>query len=105
VSTARAAELLSLHRTVPVGRYRTLLGHWFARWFRAPLPARHEPQPTVVSGQLTLTFGGHATVLARYADVAIAFDPMLGRWLGGVRRAVEPGLAPGDFSDVRLVLI
>jgi L-ascorbate metabolism protein UlaG (beta-lactamase superfamily) len=30
---------------------------------------------------------------------------MLGRWVGGVRRAVEPGLAPGDFSDTSLVLI
>jgi L-ascorbate metabolism protein UlaG (beta-lactamase superfamily) len=30
---------------------------------------------------------------------------MLGRWVGGVRRAVEPGLAPGDFDDVGLVLI
>jgi L-ascorbate metabolism protein UlaG (beta-lactamase superfamily) len=30
---------------------------------------------------------------------------MLGRWVGGVRRAVEPGLAPGDFDEVGLVLI
>ena len=56
-------------------------------------------------GTLSLTFGGHATVLARYPGLGIAFDPMLGRWVGGVRRAVEPGLAPGDFDDVGLVLI
>ncbi|HEY6038854.1 MAG TPA: MBL fold metallo-hydrolase [Kofleriaceae bacterium] len=37
--------------------------------------------------------------------LAIGFDPMLGRWVGGVRRAVEPGLAPGDFSDCGLILI
>src|SRR6202011_4192840 len=30
---------------------------------------------------------------------------MLGRWVGGVRRAVEPGLAPGDFDSVGLVLV
>ncbi len=103
--TARSAELARAHRAVDVRRYRSLVGHWVARWFRAPRPAMLEPQPAVEPGQLALTFGGHATVLARYAGLAIAFDPMLGRWIGGVHRAVEPGLAVGDFSDVGLVLI
>ncbi|MGE5185606.1 MAG: MBL fold metallo-hydrolase [Acidobacteriota bacterium] len=104
-ASARAGELIKLHREIPVSRYRTLVGHWIGRWFRPPRPARHEPQPQVGAGQLSITFGGHATVLARYHKLALAFDPMLGRWVGGVRRAVEPGLAPGDFSDVELVLI
>ena len=90
---------------MPVERYRTLVGHWIARWFRPPRPARHEPVPKAEPGQCLVTFGGHATVLARYDKLSIAFDPMLGRWLGGVRRAVDPGLAPGDFDDVGLVLI
>ena len=76
-----------------------------ARWFRPPRPAKLDPVPDIGAGELSLTFGGHATVLARYPELSIAFDPMLGRWIGGVRRAVEPGLAPGDFSDVRLILI
>jgi L-ascorbate metabolism protein UlaG (beta-lactamase superfamily) len=105
VSTARAGELATLHRRIPVARYRSLLGHWISRWFRAPRSASHRPVPPVTAGQVALTFGGHATVLARYARLAIAFDPMLGRWVGGVRRAVEPGLAPGDFSDCGLILI
>ncbi len=105
MTTARAAELAKLHHRVPVERYRSLVGHWMARWFRAPRPAQHEPVPPLAQGQMALTFGGHATVIARYPGLAIAFDPMLGRWIGGVRRAVEPGLAPGDFSDVALVLI
>jgi L-ascorbate metabolism protein UlaG (beta-lactamase superfamily) len=105
VSTARAGELATLHRSVPVARYRSLLGHWISRWFRAPRPASHQPVRPVAAGQVSLTFGGHATVLARYAKLAIGFDPMLGRWVGGVRRAVEPGLAPGDFSDCGLILI
>ena len=42
---------------------------------------------------------------SRPSELSIAFDPMLGRWVGGVRRAVEPGLGLGDFADVRLVLI
>jgi L-ascorbate metabolism protein UlaG (beta-lactamase superfamily) len=44
-------------------------------------------------------------MLLRYGKVTVAFDPMLGRWVGGVRRAVEPGLAPGDLADVDLILI
>jgi L-ascorbate metabolism protein UlaG (beta-lactamase superfamily) len=103
--TTRAAELVKLHRNIPVERYRSLVGHWIARWFRPPRPARLEPPPRLEAGQLAVTFGGHATVLLRSERLAIAFDPMLGRWIGGVRRAVEPGLAPGDLSDVRLVLI
>ena len=105
MSTARAGELAKLHRDLPVERYRSLVGHWITRWFRPPRPAKLEPQPHVGAGQLAITFGGHATVLARYHKLALAFDPMLGRWVGGVRRAVEPGLAPGDFSDISLVLI
>ncbi len=105
MSTARAGELATLHKGMPVQRYRSLVGHWFGGWFRAPRAAQHQAMPNVGDGQLALAFGGHATVLARYQKLSIAFDPMLGRWLGGVRRAVEPGLAPGDFSDVGLVLI
>lgn len=103
--TARAAELRRLHRDIPVRRYKSLVGHWMGRWFRAPRPAKHEPVPPLAAGQVTVTFGGHATVIARYHELAIAFDPMLGRWIGGVRRAVEPGVAPGDFSDVGVILI
>jgi L-ascorbate metabolism protein UlaG (beta-lactamase superfamily) len=105
---ARTAELGKLHRDIPVRKYRSLVGHWLSRWFRAPRPAVAEPVPEIEPGQLAVTFGGHATVIARYFESArftIAFDPMLGRWVGGVRRAVEPGVVPGDFSDVDLVLI
>ena len=105
VSTARAGELTNLHRNIPVERYRSLVGHWIARWFRAPRPAQYEPPPAVQAGNVNVTFGGHATVLARYERLGIAFDPMLGRWIGGVRRAVEPGLAAADFEGVGLILI
>lgn len=104
-ATARAAELSRLHRRIPVRRYPSLVGHWMTRLFRRPRPAAPDPVPPVAPGQLAITFGGHATVIARYHDLAIAFDPMLGRWIGGVRRAVEPGLTPADLAEVRLVLI
>lgn len=101
----RAQELGLLHREVPVRRYASLLGHWMSGWFRAPRPAPLEPLPEIGPGQLAVTFGGHATVVARYPGLAVAFDPMLGRWIGGVRRAVEPGLAASDLADVGLILI
>jgi L-ascorbate metabolism protein UlaG (beta-lactamase superfamily) len=103
--TARAGELQKLHRSLPVERYRSLVGHWVASWFRSPRPARLDPPVPISPGQVTLTFGGHATVLLRYPELQIVFDPMLGRWIGGVRRAVEPGLSPGDLADVGLILI
>lgn len=105
MSTARASELTRLHREIPVRRYRSLLGHWLGRWFRAPRPAAIDPLPALAPGQLSITFGGHASVIARYPGLAIAFDPMFGRWIGGVRRAVEPGLPPDAVADVGLILI
>jgi L-ascorbate metabolism protein UlaG (beta-lactamase superfamily) len=101
----RAQELGRLHRDVPVRRYASLLGHWMTGWFRAPRRAPLEPLPEVAPGQLAVTFVGHATLIVRYAGLTIAFDPMLGHWIGGVRRAVAPGLAATDLSDVGLILI
>lgn len=105
LAIARRAELDRLHRKVRVRRYRSLLLHWLARWFRAPRRPAFAPLPRVKPGQVAVTFAGHASVVVRYPELAIAFDPMLGRWMGGVRRAVEPGVAPGDLEDVGLVLI
>jgi L-ascorbate metabolism protein UlaG (beta-lactamase superfamily) len=101
----RAAELDRRHRGIAVRRHWSLIAAWIARWFRAPAPAKLEPLPVVRPGQVAITFAGHATSLVRYAELSIAIDPMLGRWLGGVRRAVEPGLAPADLDGVGLILI
>jgi L-ascorbate metabolism protein UlaG (beta-lactamase superfamily) len=103
--TTRALELGRLHRDMPVRRYGSLVGHWMTRWFRPPRPAVREPLPSIGPGQAAVTFGGHATVIVRYPGFAAAFDPMLGHWIGGVRRAVEPGLLAADFADVGLILI
>ncbi len=101
----RRAELDRLHRRAPSRGHGSLLWHWLGRLFRAPRRAAFAPMPRVAEGQVALTFGGHATVLIRYAELAVVIDPMLGRWCGGVHRDVEPGLAPGDLDGVGLILI
>jgi len=103
--STRRVELDRLHRDARVRRYRSLLLHWLGRMLRPPRRPAFAPQPRVTAGQVAVTFAGHATVLIRYPELSIAFDPMLGRWCGGVRRAVDPGLAPGDFDAVQLILI
>jgi L-ascorbate metabolism protein UlaG (beta-lactamase superfamily) len=92
---------------MPVRRYRSLVSHWVGGWFRAPRAVAHDPAPAPGPDEVAITFGGHATVAARYRDpaLAIVFDPMFGSWIGGVRRAVAPGLAAGDLADVGLILI
>ena len=102
---ARKAELDRLHRRVRVARTPSLLASWAGAWFRPPAAAHSEPLPRAGTGQVAITFGGHATALIRYRGTTIVCDPMLGRWVGGVHRAVEPGLAPGDLADVNVALI
>ena len=102
---ARAAELEELHRRIRVRRTRSLLGSWAWRWFVRPRPVAIEPLPDVVPGELSVTFGGHATALLRYADRTIVLDPMLGRWVGGVHRATAPGLGLAELAEVSIVLV
>jgi len=103
--TARMTELDRLHRTIPVKRYRSLLAHWLAGWFTRPAPAMRDEPVSLGAGQVAVTFGGHATSLVRYPQLTIAIDPMLGSWIGGARRAVEPGLTADDLAETGLVLI
>jgi L-ascorbate metabolism protein UlaG (beta-lactamase superfamily) len=104
-TSSRAQELAQLHRHVPVRRHASLVAHWIAGWFRPPRPVVREPIPEVASGQVAVTFGGHASVIARYPGLCVAFDPMLGHWIGGAHRAIAPGFAPADASEVGLILL
>jgi L-ascorbate metabolism protein UlaG (beta-lactamase superfamily) len=105
ITARRARELDAAHRRIPVDRHRSMILHWLGRMLRAPRPAALEPLPRVSPGQLSITFGGHATALLRWAGGSVVFDPMLGRWIKGVRRAVEPGLSPADLEGVSVILI
>lgn len=101
----RELDLHQIHRKRRFPRYRSLLWRWMWGMLRRPDRAKIAPLPTVEPGQVSVTFAGHATVLIRYAELTVACDPMLGKWIKGVKRAVAPGLSPADFHDVDLVLI
>lgn len=104
-STPAQQELDRLHRHLRVRRYPSLALHWLRSWFRAPKAVRPDPLTPVKHGEVAITFVGHASALLRYHDLTVAFDPMLGNWIGGVRRATRAGLAAADFRDVDLILI
>jgi L-ascorbate metabolism protein UlaG (beta-lactamase superfamily) len=102
---SRQQELALAHRRHRPQRYRSLVLHWLGRWLRQPVRAMVAPLPSVTPGQVGISFAGHATVLIRYASRTIVCDPMLGKWVKGVKRAVAPGLTAADLHDVNVILI
>lgn len=95
----------ALHRGLRVRRHPSLLLHWLGRWFRRPRAVVPDALGAVRQGEVAITFLGHASVLLRYRDLAVLLDPMLGNWIGGVRRAVAPPLSAAALADVELILI
>jgi L-ascorbate metabolism protein UlaG (beta-lactamase superfamily) len=102
---SRSEELEALHRAYRGSRRRSMLATWLGGWLRAAPRASAAPLPAVTAGELAVTFAGHASVLLRYARLAVACDPMLGRRVGLAPRAVQPGLSVGELGDVDLILI
>lgn len=101
----KGRQLQVAHRAIRVRRRRSLLWHWIRRLWVPPMAAKISPLPLAAPGRVSVTFAGQSTVLLRYAGLGLVVDPMLGRWVGGVRREVEPGLTPADLSDVGMILI
>src|SRR5207253_2766661 len=85
--------------------WASFLAMWGRALMRPPRPALRAPLPTVLQGELSVTFVGHATCFLRYWDVRIVTDPNLARWLFGLRRAWEPGLRWDELAPIDLVLV
>jgi L-ascorbate metabolism protein UlaG (beta-lactamase superfamily) len=102
---SRAEELDELNRAHRPARHLSLLGAWLGGWLRGTDRMPAEPRPSVADGEICVTFAGHATVLLRWPRLSVALNPMLGRRLGLVRRAMQPGLTAADLSACDLVLI
>lgn len=90
-------------RTTP--RYRSILLHWLARRLRRPRRVESDPLPAVERGQVSITWGGHATVLIRYHRLTVLTDPMLARSVYGVRRETAPGFGAEAVASANLVLV
>ena len=101
----RVLELARRNAQHYTSRYRSLLMHWLAGKLRRPVTVEPGSLPPVESGQVAVTWGGHATALVRYSRLAVLCDPVLSRSVYGVRREVAPGLALEGLADVDLVLV
>lgn len=86
-------------------RYASLALHWLGRLLRRPAAVQPSTLASIGGGQVALRWGGHASALIRYADLTIACDPMLGGFIGGVRREVGAALPADELAEVQLVLV
>lgn len=105
VMHSRKEELDELHRDYRPRRNKSLLARWLRGWITRAPPILPDPLPKVSKGQLCVSFAGHSSVLLRYADAAIACDPMLGSHVGAIPRLVSPGLGDAELAQVDVVLV
>jgi L-ascorbate metabolism protein UlaG (beta-lactamase superfamily) len=102
---SRAEELDELNRAHRPDRHLSLLGAWAGSWMRPIERAAPEPAPAIAPGEVGVTFVGHASAVLRWPKLAVALNPMLGRRVGAVRRAVSAGAGIDDLAFCELVLV
>jgi len=104
----RSRELDRANQRHRPRRFLSLLLHWLGTALGSPRPVDRQPVPEPAPSQVAVTYGGHATVLIRYAGLCVAVDPMLGNRLGPlglIRRALAPGITGAELADVDVALI
>jgi L-ascorbate metabolism protein UlaG (beta-lactamase superfamily) len=82
-----------------------MLRRSWSRLWTAPVASPAQSTPRPASGIIALTLVGHATVMLTTRSTRVLVDPLLGDWLGGLRRARGAVLADCDLSDVELALV
>lgn len=105
LNRSRAEELDELNRAHRPARHRSLLSAWASAWLRRPPNGTHEPIPVAGPGELTVTFGGHATVVLGFPRLQVAVNPMLGSRVGLAPRVQAPGVNAEALSGCDLILI
>lgn len=81
-----------------------LLPSLFARRLGSPLPAEGL-FPPLATGQIELTWIGHASFLARMAGLNILIDPVWNLWIKGIKRLRQPGVPLHELPLIDLVLV
>lgn len=61
--------------------------------------------PTLVDGQVALTWIGHASFLAQWSDLNVLIDPNFANWLFLLKRLKHAGLKIEHLPQIDLVLI
>ena len=61
--------------------------------------------PKLSTGQLGITWIGHASFLIQTPEHSVLIDPNWARWLKVIKRLKEPGLAVQDLPAIDLVLV
>jgi len=61
--------------------------------------------PTLVDGQVALTWIGHASFLAQWSDLNVLIDPNFANWIFLLKRLRHAGLRVQDLPQIDLVLI
>ena len=78
---------------------------WLRLWVAPVAVTAPSPTPRPAVGAVTLSAVGHATVMLTTHQTRAIVDPMLGDWLGWLRRARRAAVAPSDLAEVELILI
>jgi L-ascorbate metabolism protein UlaG (beta-lactamase superfamily) len=75
-------------------------------WLTKRQGAHRTPSfPTLVDGQIALTWIGHASFLAQYSDLNVLIDPNFANWIFLLKRLKHAGLKIEDLPQIDLVLI
>jgi L-ascorbate metabolism protein UlaG (beta-lactamase superfamily) len=82
-----------------------MLRRSWSRLWTAPVVSPPQSIPRAAPGVVALTLVGHATVMLTTRNTRVLVDPLLGDWMGGLRRARGAVLADCDLSDVELALV
>jgi L-ascorbate metabolism protein UlaG (beta-lactamase superfamily) len=61
--------------------------------------------PRVGSGEVAVTWIGHASFLIQAGGLNVLIDPVFGNWVKGIKRMRCPGVALGDLPPIDLVLV
>jgi len=81
------------------------LSHLARSSFGTTRAAACRPRWSVSTGEIGVTFIGHATVLIEMDGVSLMTDPVLSQRLFVIKRLVEPGLPEGGLPDLDVVLV
>ncbi|MCL5098848.1 MAG: MBL fold metallo-hydrolase [Candidatus Omnitrophica bacterium] len=96
-------ELTPSHAFNPRTFFKEMV--WKALLTRRTGQNRRPIFPSLVSGQLALTWIGHASFLIQFTNLNVLIDPNFANWLFMLKRIKRAGLGIKDLPPIDLVLL